>query len=220
MKLSTADLLRAGKSERMRESARAHMADSVAASILGATGASAGAGAAAAANGAKAMLSAKAWIVLTVGVVLVGSFAGWRAWTRGPSASTFSPGTAVAPLASSAARSLRAPPPGPLPDASATAVANKPRLDAAPSGGLRTEADSLIHVRERLRAGAPSEALALLAVHSRRFPRGYLVEEARVLRIQALASTDPGKARSEAAAFLREFPSSPYRANVTRMTNP
>lgn len=219
MKLSTADLLQAGKNERMRESARAQMANAVAASVLGAAGASAGAGAAAAVS-AKTLLTAKAWLVLAVGVVLVGSFAGWRAWTRGPSASTLSPGTAVAPLASSAARSLRVPPPGPLPDASATAVANKPRLDAAPSGGLRTEADSLIHVRERLRAGAPSEALALLAVHSRQFPRGYLVEEARVLRIQALASTDPGKARSEAAAFLREFPSSPYRANVTRMTSP
>jgi hypothetical protein len=219
MKLSTADLLRAGKSERMRESARAHMADAVAASVLGAAGASAGAGATAAVS-AKALLTAKAWLVLAVGVVLVGSFAGWRAWTSGPSASTLSPGTAVAPLASSAARSLRIPPPVPLPEASATAVANKPRLDAAPSGRAENEVESLIRVRERLRAGAPTEALALLAVHSRKFPHGFLREEARVLRIQALASTDPAEARSEAAAFLREFPSSPYRANVTRMTSP
>ncbi|NOU27052.1 MAG: hypothetical protein HOO96_04015 [Polyangiaceae bacterium] len=219
MKLSTADLLRAGKSERMRESARAHMADAVAASVLGAAGASAGAGAAAAMS-AKTLLTAKAWLVLAMGVVLVGSFAGWRAWTSGPSASALAPSTAVAPLPSSSARSLRVPPPGPLPDASATAVANKPRLDAAPSGRAENETESLIHARERLRAGAPTEALALLAVHSRKFPHGFLVEEARVLRIQALASTDPAKARREAAAFLREFPSSPYRANVTRMTTP
>lgn len=217
MKLSTADLLRAGKSERMRESARAHVADAVAASVLGAAGASAGA---AAAVSGKTLLTAKAWLVLAVGAVLVGSFAGWRAWSSGPSATALASSAAVSPLQSSAARSLRAPIPDPLPEASATAAANKPRLDAAPSGRAENEVESLIRVRERLRSGAPAEALALLAVHSRKFPHGFLGEEARVLRIQALASTDPAKARGEAAAFLREFPNSPHRANVTRMTNP
>lgn len=215
MKLSTAELLRAGKRERMRESARADMADAVAASVLGAAGASAGVGAGAAAS-AKTLLTAKAWFVLALGVVLAGGFVGWRAATSSPSASALAPSTSVAPLASSSARSLRVPTPSPLPAASATAAPSSKQ----PSDRGENEAESLTHVRERLRAGAPGEALTLLAVHARKFPRGYLMEEARVLRIQALASTDPAKARSEAAAFLREFPSSPYRAHVTRMTDP
>ncbi len=197
----------------MRESARAQMADAVAASVLGAAGASAGA---AATVSAKTLLTAKAWFVLALGAVLVGSFAGWRAWTSGPSASALAPSTTVASLASSDARGLRVPIPGPAPEASATAAPT----NREPSGRGESEVESLTHVRERLRAGAPGEALTLLAVHSRKFPHGLLGEEARVLRIQALAGTDPAKARSEAAAFLREFPRSPYRASVTQMTTP
>ncbi len=218
MKLSTADLLRAGKRERMRESARAHMADAVATSMLGA----AGAGSAAAVS-AKTLLSAKAWLVLSVGTILVGlvgSFGGWRAWTSDPATGTLTLSVAAGPALASTARSLRVPLASPLTDATASATASKPQLEAAPNHRAESEVASLEHVRERLRAGAPAEALALLAIHSRKFPRGYLLEEARVLRVRALVGTDPPKARGEAAAFLRESPNSPYRAQMERIANP
>lgn len=215
MKLSTADLLRAGKSERMRSSARALMADSVAASLVGAVGASAGAGAFSAVS-AKTLLSVKAWLALSLGVVMVGSFATWSVSTSGSTSGALAPAAPLTPVQGPGARALRPSAPAPLP----AATSGTPRLDGKAKASGENEIESLVRVRERLRAGAPAEALALLAVHSRKFPHGLLAEEARVLRIQALHDTDPAKARSEAAAFLRDSPESPYRARMEGIANP
>jgi outer membrane protein assembly factor BamD (BamD/ComL family) len=66
-------------------------------------------------------------------------------------------------------------------------------------------------------AGSPAQALALLDEHARRFPRGVLVEERRASRILALCRLgQAAAARSEADAFVAQYPSSPFVERVRR----
>lgn len=66
-----------------------------------------------------------------------------------------------------------------------------------------------------LEAGNSARALALLAEHGRRFPRGMLGEERDATRVFALcAAGNATEARAAAARFLRERPSSPLAARV------
>jgi hypothetical protein len=66
-----------------------------------------------------------------------------------------------------------------------------------------------------LRAGNPSQALALSADHTRRFPRGTLVEEREGVRAVARCQLAAPDARAPLlAAFTQRFATSPYAARV------
>lgn len=99
-----------------------------------------------------------------------------------------------------------------------TAIAPTP--GASPSGSavaadaLLEEAQSLERVRARL-GGDPAGALAALADHQRRFPRGQLGAEREYLTIDALSRLGRrDEARARARAFLARYPSSPYAVKL------
>jgi hypothetical protein len=95
------------------------------------------------------------------------------------------------------------------------APAAKPEAKPAPAGDLAAELSALDVARSKLAAGDASGALAKLDDYSRSFPRGRLVLEAEVLRIDALAKsgqTDVAKKRAE--TFLRRHPNSVLASRV------
>jgi hypothetical protein len=70
-------------------------------------------------------------------------------------------------------------------------------------------------MQQALRAGSPSQALALAADHARRFPRGSLLEEREGVRAVAGCQLAPADARAPIlAAFTKRFSTSPYAARV------
>ena len=108
------------------------------------------------------------------------------------------------------------------------AVAPARRDAASKSAGASSEADGapalveenrlLREARAAARSGAAQRALGLLQELDARFPRGALLQEREVLRIQALeqaGSNDQAKAR--ARAFLRRYPQSPYAKSLKRI---
>lgn len=91
----------------------------------------------------------------------------------------------------------------------------------APSGvssGARDSADELTLVRamqQALRVGNASQALALVAEHSRRFPKGSLIEEREGVRaIASCQSAQSGARAAIFATFSQRFGASPYASRV------
>lgn len=74
------------------------------------------------------------------------------------------------------------------------------------------EVELVGRARRKLATGSPKEALKLLRDHARRFPRGVMREEGRVLEAEALcASGQASAARKRADRFVADHPSSPMR---------
>ncbi len=90
-----------------------------------------------------------------------------------------------------------------------------PREDRAPAAPKRAELDLLRDVRIALAGDDPARALATLDEHAKHYPLGALREEAAALRVEALArSGDASAARAAAARFRTLYPSSPYAERV------
>jgi len=86
---------------------------------------------------------------------------------------------------------------------------------SSPAGDLAAELGALDAARSELAAGNANGALAKLDDYARAYPRGRLVLEAEVLRIDALAKSgqrDVAKKRAE--AFLRRHPNSVLASRV------
>jgi hypothetical protein len=93
--------------------------------------------------------------------------------------------------------------------------AAKSDTKVASTSALAAELGALDAVRAELAASNPSGALAKLDDYSRAYPRGYLVLEAEVLRIDALAkSGQSDAAKKRAEAFLRRHPNSVLASRV------
>lgn len=93
----------------------------------------------------------------------------------------------------------------------------RPRTNAQPPSPVGAEDDSALIDRARtaLLRTSPSDALAALQEHARRFPRGQFAEEREALAVQTLvALRRPDEARARAASFHRQFPQSPLGAAV------
>jgi hypothetical protein len=144
---------------------------------------------------------------------------GYYAWqraehTKAPVVAV--PPTEARPLAPEP-RTPAPPPPEPLPEppVRATPVAPRPEPRAATASALTAELGALDAARSRLSAGDASAALSLLDEYSRSYPRGRLVLEAEVLRIDALAkSGQHGAAKRRAEAFLKRHPNSVLASRV------
>ncbi|MGE0791478.1 MAG: hypothetical protein AB7S26_37735 [Sandaracinaceae bacterium] len=109
----------------------------------------------------------------------------------------------------------------------ATAIEASPEVEPEPPARRRRaepsepssapsldEATLLLRARRSL-ATAPGDALALCETHAREFPRGQLVDERDVLRIDALRALGrDDEARARATRFLAAHPSSPHRAHL------
>ena len=79
----------------------------------------------------------------------------------------------------------------------------------------------LAAARAKLAEGDPRGALAEIARLSSQFPRGGLLEEREVVAIDSLgAMGDNEGARARSAAFVRQFPASPYAAHLRRILEP
>lgn len=129
----------------------------------------------------------------------------------------------IPPTTASAVPAPRAPPRGPIATRSPrepstlappALVVPEPAPVASPST-LAEEMRILRSAQSALSAGDPDSALARLAEHARRFPTGAMVEEREAARIVALCRAGRREeARTAAATFLRERPTSPLAARV------
>ncbi len=91
----------------------------------------------------------------------------------------------------------------------------KTETRASSSGTLAAELGALDVARARLASGDPSGALAKLDDYARAYPRGRLVLEAEVLRIDALSRAGQrGQAKKRAESFLRRHPNSVLASRV------
>lgn len=86
---------------------------------------------------------------------------------------------------------------------------------ATSDDALGEEVSFLDHARRALAGGDPAGALRQLDAFDARFPRGSLVEEAEVVRVEALlAEDDRASAAKVAARFLAAHPTSPHAARI------
>lgn len=108
-----------------------------------------------------------------------------------------------------------APEPQVEPPVRATPVAPKAEPRTSSASALTAELGALDAARSRLSSGDASGALALLDDYARTYPRGRLVLEAEVLRIDALAkSGQMSAAKRRAEAFLKRHPNSVLASRV------
>lgn len=172
----------------------------------------------------------RAWLgigvaVLGVSAVAVGLRSSAPAQSVAVGAQTPAPvepaASAPAPeVAPSAAVAADAPPSAP-PERAPSSVAPAPLKPAPLARSAETSADpaeelTLVRsMQQALRAGNSGQALALAAEHTRRFPKGNLVEEREGVRAIAQCGLATPTARAKIAeAFARRFASSPYAARV------
>lgn len=93
------------------------------------------------------------------------------------------------------------------------AVASSQRLP-----DLRDEIALMDRARTALRSGAPGQALSALDQYRARYPRGTFGQEARVMRIEALAASgNRARALAETNAFLSQNPKSPHSERLRQL---
>lgn len=99
-----------------------------------------------------------------------------------------------------------------------TAPKSEPRRSSARADTLAKEVDAVDAARSALSRGEAGAALAALDAYSRTYPRGRLVLEAEVLRIDALSKSGQAEAsRRRAQQFLRQYPKSVLSSRVRRL---
>jgi hypothetical protein len=130
------------------------------------------------------------------------------------------------PIAVAPAHDARGIDPDSLPVASVTAIVRATsKSTALPSasvfaespGADLEEAASVRDARRALRQGNANEALSILASYDKSHRTGMLLQERSFLRIEALSLKADVRAETEAAAFLKAFPNSPYADRVRAM---
>lgn len=206
-------LLEAGAAERMSDAKKLAMAAAV---VAGATSAVAP--------------SAKAWSASMTFKVALG-LAGVALVTGGMATSALRSAAPAAVLGVRAPRVFTPPkaapaaaPAAPVAEVAAPATSRPAAparvaasATALPEHDLAAEAQMLELARDALARSDPSGALAIVDRHDATFPRAELVDEARVLRIEALAAKgEVASARALGEPWLAGHPSSPYAARVRR----
>jgi hypothetical protein len=89
-----------------------------------------------------------------------------------------------------------------------------PRPSARPSKPVEDPVQDLRAIRSALAAHSAERALTLLDAFVVRYPSSTLLEEAAVLRFDALLALGSGEARAAGAGFLRRYPRSAYAERV------
>jgi hypothetical protein len=209
-------LLDAGSSYRSSEAVRARTLAAL--GIAGTAALTAGT-----AGGASSALLTKAGWTKLLAISGIGVTAaapvGYYVWQRSEPA----PAPAVAVQTTEARPAAPAPrtpePPAPEPRVEppvrAAPIAPKVEPRASSASALTAELGALDAARSRLSSGDASGALALLDDYARSYPRGRLVLEAEVLRIDALAkSGQMSAAKRRAEAFLKRHPNSVLASRV------
>lgn len=92
---------------------------------------------------------------------------------------------------------------------------------AVQASSLREESLLILEARRALRSGDFTSTLQRLEEVRARFPRGALVQEREALTVEALGRSGArAAAERRARTFLRNYPNSPYAADVERYANP
>jgi hypothetical protein len=132
--------------------------------------------------------------------------------TTATGATTAEPSNPPAPAAEPRTLSPDDLPPAPAPaPAPATAAATPPSGESSLSG----EIAAFDRARAAFDAGDSDRTLALVDAYEKRFPAGTFVQEAEVLRVQALSRKgDTAGARRAAQRFLAAHPTSPHAARI------
>ncbi len=90
----------------------------------------------------------------------------------------------------------------------------------ASTTSLTEQVAALDHARAVLDAGDPAQAIALVDAYETRFPNGAFVQEADVLRVDALEKKgDHTKAIAAGKHFLQTYPKSPHTTRVRALLN-
>jgi hypothetical protein len=190
----------------------------------------AGAGAGAVTSGAAASAGVGLSLKFGVTAIVLGGLAAFAVpkWTSpAPTATTGVVESAPAPHATAAAPVSAAAVAPPVdvpavapPDAHTDAVRTKPQALPAPSAErnappLAEEVRLLKDAQQAVKSGRPAAALAALAEHQRRFPRGQLALERSAVRISALCALGrKAEAQRAAAAFLEHHAGSALAEQV------
>jgi TolA-binding protein len=96
-----------------------------------------------------------------------------------------------------------------------------PREHASAVGALGEQVSALDSARRALASGDAASAIRQLDEYEARFPEGALVEEAEVLRVEALVATgDRGAAERAGQRFLAAHPNSPHATRVRALIAP
>jgi len=101
------------------------------------------------------------------------------------------------------------------PDVSAPSFGPAPVHESRARGAVAAEVRMLTEAQADIQAGDAERALAILDAHSRRYPKGALVEEREAARIAALCALGRvTEAREAADRFVRATPRSPQVGSV------
>jgi hypothetical protein len=139
-------------------------------------------------------------------------------------ASPASPATPPAVVADDSAKTVSPadlPPAAPPPATAAAGLGSAPRSRGAANAGAPADSSfseeiaSFDRARAALDSGDPDRTLALVDAYEKRFPAGTFVQEAEVLRVQALARKgDTAGARRVGQRFLAAHPTSPHASRI------
>lgn len=153
------------------------------------------------------------WVAAAAALLIaggaVGAVAALREYRR-PAAGRAPEIQPVAPTAAPSHRGVRTLSAAPeVPVAPAAPVAARPTREAARADLVRAE----LHLMQRAHAAYKRTdypaALALLAIHARKFPHGSLAEQREALRVRSLGGAGrTDEARRATAAFAARFPRS------------
>jgi hypothetical protein len=141
--------------------------------------------------------------------------------TAATAATTAQPGPVITPAPTPPpSDEPKAVSPADLPAAAPAALPATTATTAATSGATATpsfaeEIASFERARAALDAGDADRAIALVDTYERRFPAGTFLQEAEVLRVQALTRKgDSAGARRVGQRFLAAHPTSPHAARI------
>jgi hypothetical protein len=182
----------------------------------GSASAAAAAGGSIAPKAATGLLLLKWWAISTVAV---GAVAGGTVYAVHERAADKPPVVQTQPQPVVAAPPMVAPLPVETTAPITTAPTDLPRATVrapAPTpSSLTEEVAELDRARAALDANDPSRALTLADEYESRHPRGAFIQEAEVLRVQALlAKGDRAGAERAGNKFLAAYPKSPHAARV------
>lgn len=212
MKLSTNDLLRAARAERLSEQGRERLLE---ATLL----------ASAESNVAPTLTPPRSglwWLKLCIIVGGVSATLGGAAIQPWGTARTKAPHL-LQGLHDAAPPEALKENAGPMDAPSATI---SPQHPSAPTVSVRpaprkSEAEFLASIRIQLKEGHAAAASHELSSYFAQYPHGQLQLEARVLRVRALqAASNQAQAIEEARALLRTYPSNPYRMELEQIAGP
>jgi hypothetical protein len=149
------------------------------------------------------------WVAVAASIAIAAGTVGAVMFVRGRPAPALNAPVADPPAPRRNVPAVVATPAAPEPAAIETSVSAHRRRAGGELDWLAVQLELLQRAQAAYTRRDFASALALLAEHARRFPRGHLAEEREALRVRSLlAAGRPEEARRAAVQFGRRFPRS------------